>query len=153
MEQWLEIVEIGDDHADGDRHQGDERVREGLQPLGFVGVRPTHNARLIVADYCPGVGGMEYVTWALATRSVSPREYRSTSTTASRRPSFNIRVFAMRSVNCGLRRKSMCRLVVTANTTGPIWDMIAIQADVSARDIITGPASVPPGRPWRSVTE
>ena len=74
---------------------------------------------------------MEYVTCAFATSSVSPREYRSTSTTASRRPSFSIRVLAIRSVNCGLRKKSMCRLVVTASTTGPIWDMIAIQADVS----------------------
>ena len=90
---------------------------------------------------------MEYVTCAFATNSVSPRENKSTSTTASRLPSFSIRVLAIRSVSVGLRKKSMCRLVVTANTTGPIWDMIATQADVSASDIITGPESVPPGRP------
>ena len=53
----------------------------------------------------------------------------------------------MRSVSSGFRRKSMCRLVVTASTTGPIWDMITTHADVSASDIITGPATVPPGRP------
>ena len=57
---------------------------------------------------------MEYVTCAFATSSVSPREYSSTSTTASRLPSFNIRVRAIKSVSCGLRKKSMCRLVVTA---------------------------------------
>ena len=46
----------------------------------------------------------------------------------------------------------MCKLVVTASNTGPIWARIAIHAVVSASIIMVGPDNVPPGRPWRSVT-
>jgi hypothetical protein len=94
--------------------------------------------------------GNEYVTWAFATSSVVPRENSSTSATASLRPSFNKRARAIRSVNCGLRRKSMCRLVVTANRTGPTFAIITSHALVSASIIIVGPERVPPGRPCRS---
>src|ERR1019366_4644452 len=73
-------------------------------------VRPTSAQR----------GGIEYVTWALATTSSLPTEYMATSTTASRFPNLSRVPIATTSTRAGLRRKSMCRLVVTDSATGPI---------------------------------
>jgi hypothetical protein len=50
MEQRLQVVQVGDDDADRDRHRGDQRARKWLQISGFVRRGPTHTARLLVAD-------------------------------------------------------------------------------------------------------
>jgi hypothetical protein len=70
----------------------------------------------------------------------------ATSTTASLRPNLSTVPLATRSVIAGFRRKSMCRLVVTASSAGPICASIATHAVVSASIIIRGPDTVPPGR-------
>jgi len=63
------------------------------------------------------------------------------------------RARAIRSVSSGLRRKSICRLVVTASNTGPMCAKMISHAELSARAIMVGPDNVPPGRELRVLTD